>query len=82
MTANKIRFRPLTGLLIAVAVLFVAAGVIYLTKTAGDLPTIFPGHQAHSVHKHTKHGLAMFGLAGLALIGAWFSTAPERSSHG
>jgi len=77
--ANKIRFRPLTGLLIAVAGVFVLVGVIYLTKTAGNLPAFFPGHQAHSAHKHTKHGLAVFGLAAISLVAAWFTTAPERT---
>lgn len=77
--ATKIRFRPLTGLLIALAAIFVLAGVIYLTKTAGNLPAFFPGHQAHSAHKHTKHGLAVFGLAAISLVAAWFTTAPERT---
>ena len=79
--AAKIKFRPLTGLLIALAVLFVLAGVVYLSKSAANLPSFFPGHQAGSAHKHTKHGLAMFGLAVLSLVGAWFTTAPDRTGR-
>jgi hypothetical protein len=26
-----------------------------------------------------KHGIAMFGLALLALVGAWFTTSPDRA---
>lgn len=79
--ATSIKFRPLTGILIALAVLFVVAGLIYFTKTAGDLPAFFPGHQVNSAHKHTKHGLAMFGLAALSLVGAWFTTSPDRADR-
>jgi hypothetical protein len=75
----NIRIRPLTIVLVVLAAVFVLAGVIYLTRTAADLPAFFPGHTAHSSHHHIKHGLAMFGLAVLALIGAWFTTAPQRT---
>ncbi|MCU1454286.1 MAG: hypothetical protein JWN46_2432 [Acidimicrobiales bacterium] len=81
--AAKINVKPLTGLLVVVALLFVVAGVIYMTKTAANLPAFFPGHVkaggSGAAHKHTKHGLAMFGLAAVSLVGAWFSTAPERT---
>lgn len=79
--ASKVRFRPLTGLLIAVAAVFVVAGMVYLTKTAGNLPAFLPGHQAHSTHKHTKHALATFALAAISLVGAWFTTAPDRAGR-
>jgi hypothetical protein len=29
---------------------------------------------------HTKHGIAFLGLAVLAGIGAWFTSAPEREA--
>jgi hypothetical protein len=29
---------------------------------------------------HLKHGLAFLGLAVVAGVGAWFTTAPEKSS--
>jgi len=77
-TAAKFRFRPATALLVALAVVFVVVGIVYLAKTANDLPGFFPGHQAGSTKHHTKHGLAMFALAALSLVGAWFTTAPGK----
>jgi hypothetical protein len=76
---KRFTFRPLTGLAVLVAVVCVVVAVVYLTTAAGNLPGFFPGHQAHSAHKHTKHALAFFGLAVVALIGAWFTTGPDRS---
>ncbi len=76
----KMRIRPATIGLLALAVLLVVVGVVYVTTTAGNLPAFFPGHAAHSTHHHVKHGLAAFTLALVTLIGAWFTTAPERSS--
>ncbi len=79
---SSIRFRPLTGVLIAVGIAFVILAIVYFTTSAADLPSFVPGHQANSSHHHTKHGLAMLGLAVLAWIGAWFSTAPARGASG
>lgn len=73
---RNIVFRPLTWVLVAVAGVFVIVGIVYLIKTANDLPGFFPGHEAGATKHHTKHGLVMFGLAALALIGAWFTTSP------
>jgi hypothetical protein len=70
--------RPATWALIALAVVLIIVAVVYFTTTAGNLPSFFPGHQAGSAHKHTKHGLVFLGLAVLALIGAWFTTAPAK----
>ncbi len=74
----KVRIRPLTIVLVLVAVALVAGAVIYFSKPAGDLPAFFPGHVAHSTKHHDKHGIALLTLAVLALGGAWFTTAPER----
>lgn len=77
---SRVNFRPLTGVCLLAAAVFVVLAVVYFTRTAGDLPSFLPGHQAGSAHHHTKHGVAMVGLAVLALIGAWFSTAPGAGS--
>jgi hypothetical protein len=77
----KINFRPLTAVLLLAAVGFLVIGVVYFTHTAASLPSLFPGHQAGSAHHHVKHGTAMIGLAFLAVVGAWFSTAPGRRSE-
>ena len=66
----------MTALLILIAAALVVVGVIYFTSTAGNLPSFFPGHLKGSAHHHTKHGIAAIALAIVALIGAWFTTAP------
>ena len=63
-----------TAGLIALGMIFVALGAIYLARTAGQLPALLPGHQAGSGHHHTKHALAAFVLAILSWAGAWFTT--------
>jgi hypothetical protein len=75
-TAATTRNAPavLTAGLIALGVIFAGLGVLYLAKTAGQLPAFLPGHQAGSGHHHTKHALAAFALAILSWAGAWFTT--------
>ncbi len=75
---SNFRIRPLTILLVVLAIALVAGGVVYFTETAHDLPAFFPGHDVHSTTHHTKHGLALITLAAVALGAAWFTTAPER----
>lgn len=79
-TTPRIQMRPLTWLLIAVAVVFVVIAVVYLVTAANALPSFFPGHAAHATKHHTKHGLAALAVAVVALIGAWFTTAPARTT--
>ena len=66
--------------LIILGLVFVAIGVIYLTKTAANLPSFLPGHQAGSAHHHTKHALVAFGLAVVSWLGAWLSTGSRSRS--
>jgi hypothetical protein len=63
-----------TAALIILGVIFAALGVLYLAKSAGQLPAFLPGHQAGSGHHHTKHALAAFALAIVSWAGAWFTT--------
>jgi amino acid permease len=79
MPAPTIRIRPLTVVLVLCALVLVAVGVVYFTTPAHNLPSFFPGHEDHGTRHHVKHGIAMIGLAVVVLIGAWFTTAPERS---
>ena len=79
-TAPRFQMRPLTWLLLGVALLFVVLALVYFVTPANQLPSALPGHDAHLTKHHTKHGLAMLGLAVVALIGAWFTTAPARSA--
>lgn len=57
----------------------VALAVVYFVTPAHQLPSLLPGHDTTSRH-HIKHGLAMLMLAGGAWAGAWFFSAPTRSS--
>ena len=70
-----------TAALIVVGIVLAGLGVIYFTRTAGQLPAFLPGHQAGSVHHHLKHGLVAFALALLAWIAAWFTTG-KRGRRG
>jgi hypothetical protein len=60
--------------LIILGVIFAAVGAVYLARTAAQLPSFFPGHQAGYAHHHVKHALAAFALALVSWAGAWFST--------
>ena len=73
-------FTPMTAIALAMVVICLIIAVVYFTTSAGNLPAFFPGHQAHSAHKHMKHGLAFIGLAVAGLFAAWFTTAPSRDS--
>ena len=64
---------------LAVGIAFVALGLVYLTTAADKLPSLLPGHEAHVTRHHVKHGIAMFGLAVIAWVGAWFTTAPAHA---
>ena len=70
-----------TAGLIVLGLLFAVVGVVYLTKTAAQLPSFFPGHQAGSAHHHTKHALVAFALAIVSWAGAWFSTGRRARSQ-
>lgn len=77
-TSPKMTFRATTAACLVVAVACVVVAIVYFTKTADALPSFFPGHTTGSTRHHIKHGIAFIGLAVLALIGAWFTTAPAK----
>ncbi len=81
MASQNIRVRPWTILLVVLAILFVIAGIVYVTHTAAGLPSFFPGHDAHSKTHHYKHAAGMFTLAVVALIGAWMTTGPSKDAE-
>jgi hypothetical protein len=70
-----------TAGLIVLGVLFAVVGVVYLAKTAAQLPSFLPGHQAGYAHHHTKHAFVAFALAILSWAGAWFSTGRRARSE-
>lgn len=69
-----------TALLALIGLALIVVGVIYFTKTAGNLPSFFPGHQVGSIHHHTKHGVAALVAGLVALAGAWLSSGTKKSS--
>lgn len=72
-----------TGVIIALAVLglvLAVVAVVYLTHTAGALPSFFPGHQAGSTHHHTKHGVVSLGLAVVSFVGAWLLSGKRAAT--
>jgi len=70
-----------TWLLVVLGIVLIVVGVLYFTRTADQLPSFFPGHQAGSDHHHTKHGVAAVILGLIAFIGAWFSAGKKESDQ-
>lgn len=65
----------LAVVLAIVAVLFAIAGVIYLTKSAGSIPSFLPGKETGKSAHHTIRGIgslvvavALFVVAGIAVM--------------
>jgi hypothetical protein len=75
----NIKIKPLTIVLALLGVVLIVVGIVYVSRSAGELPSFFPGHEAGSTHKHIKHGLAAFALGIVAFVGAWLTTAPRRA---
>ena len=69
-----------TAALGVLGVVLIVIGIVYFAKTAGNLPSFFPGHQAHSTHHHTKHGIAAFLLGIACFVFAWFKSGPRRTA--
>ena len=67
---------------VLLGVIFIGIGVIYLTQTASNLPSFFPGHVAVSttIH-HTKHALVAFVLAVCSFGVAWFGLGPAQTKQ-
>jgi hypothetical protein len=59
--------RFLVLVLTVLGILGVIAAVLYFAEPAKSLPSILPGHLAHSTVHHTKRGIAAL-VVGLALL--------------
>jgi hypothetical protein len=62
---------------VALGIVLVVVGIVYLAEPAKSLPSFFPGHTAGSNHHHVKHALAAFIVAIGAFVFAWFQTGPS-----
>jgi hypothetical protein len=67
-----------TVLFAVLGILLILMAVVYFSRTAGHLPSYFPGHLARSSHRHTKHGIAALILGIAALAAAWLSSGRKR----
>jgi hypothetical protein len=77
MTKNRALILPA----VALGIVLVVIGIIYLAEPAKSLPSFFPGHTAGSTHHHVKHAIAAFVVALGAFALAWFQTEPSKSAH-
>ena len=59
-----------TAGLVVLGVVLIVVGILYLTRTAAEFQSFFPGHQAGSSHYHSKHGVLALILGLVALVGA------------
>jgi hypothetical protein len=59
----------LSVVLVAVGVLIVVVGVLYLTQPAHALPTFIPGYVAHATGKHPRRGIVALVVGGLLVLG-------------
>jgi hypothetical protein len=66
---------------VALGIVLVVVGIIYLAEPAKSLPSFFPGHTAGSNHHHVKHALAAFIVAIGAFVFAWFQTGPSGAAR-
>jgi amino acid permease len=73
MTKNRSLILPA----VAIGIVLLVVGVIYLAEPAKSLPSFFPGHTAGSGHHHVKHAIAAFVVALGAFVLAWFQTGPS-----
>jgi amino acid permease len=73
MTKNRALILPA----VAIGIVLLAVGVVYLAEPAKSLPSFFPGHTAGSSHHHVKHAIAAFVVALGAFVVAWFQTGPN-----
>jgi hypothetical protein len=77
---SNIKIRPLTVLFLVAAAVLAVAGVYYFVTPTHSLAAFVPGHEAHGTNHHIKHGIAMFGLAVIAVVAAWLTSAPDRAT--
>lgn len=70
-----------TLLLVIGGIALLGLGVYYLCTPAGSLPSILPGHEIGSTHKHLKHGFAAISLGVGLWIWAWFNSSPSNKAE-
>lgn len=79
-SSTSVRPTPLTWVLLVLGVICVAVAIVYWTQPANALPSFFPGANAANAAKHTKHGIAAFGVGVVLFIGAWMTTGSRKGT--
>jgi len=67
--------------LCVVGMVCVGLAVVYLTRAANDLPTVFPGYDADSENFRLIPGIVLVSIGAVALGRAIASTRPRRAHH-
>jgi hypothetical protein len=65
----------------AAGIACIAIAVIYLTRSASDLPSLFPGHDGDSEHLRVVPGVTMLMIGLVGFGRALFAARPTRASH-
>ena len=79
-SSSTMRATALTWVLVALGVVCLGVAVVYWTQPANALPGLFPGANAASAAKHTKHGIAAVGLGIMLFLGAWMTTGSKKDA--
>jgi len=66
--------------LCVVGMLCVGLAVVYLTRAANDLPTIFPGHDPHSENFRLIPGILSLSV-GIVAVGVTVARSHPRRAH-
>jgi hypothetical protein len=67
-----------------IALLALAAGIVYLTVASSSLPSWFPGHARHHVSRatHSHRGIAGVAVGVVLLAGSiWLAISARARSH-
>jgi hypothetical protein len=64
-----------------VGAVFLAIAIVYLTRAANDLPTIFPGYDPASENFRLVPGILTLIVGAVALARAVVSVHPTRHAH-
>jgi hypothetical protein len=63
---------PMSKILIALGLVFLALAAVYWLVPAGSLPNFLPGFEAGSARVHVKHSAAAAAIAVVLFAIAWF----------
>jgi hypothetical protein len=82
--AADVTFEPLspTDVVLSIAgMVCVGIAIVYLTRAADDLPTLFPGYDVHSETFRLVPGVVTLTVGAAALGRAIASTRPRRATR-